>query len=126
MWQPFTSHRQSWTELPLLRTPDIIHITPADRSTGPYPVSLPSQPMKQWRKLNICRHQAIRLTGPISPACDQYVQYLLTGTNPSVLNRHNRGLPHRNLRIATSLSLPFPSECSTVPPKWPRPVSIFI
>jgi hypothetical protein len=25
-------------------------------------------------------------------ACDRYVQYLLAGTNPSVLNRHNRGL----------------------------------
>jgi hypothetical protein len=26
------------------------------------------------------------LTGPISPACDRYVRYLLTGTNPLVLN----------------------------------------
>jgi hypothetical protein len=26
------------------------------------------------------------------------VQYLLTGTNPSVLNRHKRGLPHRKPR----------------------------
>jgi hypothetical protein len=62
--------------------------------------------------------------GPISPACDRYVQYLLTGTNPSVYNQHRRGLPHRNLRIATTFSLPFPSECSTGPRKWPRPVSI--
>jgi hypothetical protein len=65
-----------------------------------------------------------QLTGPITPACDRYVQYLLVGTNPSVLNRHRRGLPHRNLGIATTLSPPFPSECSTDPPKWPRPVSI--
>jgi hypothetical protein len=40
-----------------------------------------------------CR--ATRLTGPISLACDRYIQYLLTGTNPLVLNRHRRGLPHR-------------------------------
>jgi hypothetical protein len=31
-----------------------------------------------------------------------------------------------NLRIATTLSPPFPFEGSTDPPKWPRPVSIFI
>jgi hypothetical protein len=68
--------------------------------------------------------QATRLTRPISPACYWYIQYLLTSTNPSVLNRHMQGLPHRNLSIATTLSPPFPSECSTDLPKWPRPVSI--
>jgi hypothetical protein len=68
--------------------------------------------------------QLHQLTGPISPACDRYVRYMLTGTNPSILNRHRRGLPHRNLKIATTLSPPFPSECSTGPPSWPRPVSI--
>jgi hypothetical protein len=86
----------------------------------------PSQ-ANQWSnrlKPSFCRCQATRLTGPISPACDRYVQYLLTDTNSSVLNRHRRGLPHRNLRIATTLSPPFPSEYSTGPPKWPRPVSI--
>jgi hypothetical protein len=59
------------------------------------------------------------LTGPISPACDRYVQYLLTGINPLVLNRHRRGLPHRNLRIAATLSPPFPSKCFTNPPNGP-------
>jgi hypothetical protein len=33
------------------------------------------------------------------------------------------GLPHRTLEIAIVLSPPFPYECSTGPPKWPRPVS---
>jgi hypothetical protein len=33
-----------------------------------------------------------QLTGPITPACDRYVQYLLVGTNPSDINRHRRGL----------------------------------
>jgi hypothetical protein len=42
-------------------------------------------------KLSFCRQQATRLTGHISPVCDQYVQYLLTGANPSVLNWHRRG-----------------------------------
>jgi hypothetical protein len=49
-WQPFTSRRQSWAGplLPRKRAPDTIYITPADRSAGLYPVSLPSQLMKQW------------------------------------------------------------------------------
>jgi hypothetical protein len=59
-------------------------------------------------KPNIYRHQATRLTGPISSACDQYVQYLLTGTNPSVLNRHRRELPHRKLQNSHN-TLPAPS-----------------
>jgi hypothetical protein len=75
-------------------------------------------------KVSIYRRQATRLTGLISPACDRYVQYLLTGTNPSVLNQHKPGLPHRNLRITTALSPPFPSVCSTGPPNWPCPISI--
>jgi hypothetical protein len=33
-----------------------------------------------------------QLTGPILLACDRYVQYLLTGANPLVLNRHRRGI----------------------------------
>jgi hypothetical protein len=57
-----------------------------------YPVSLPSQSIKQWRKSNICRQQTTRLIGPISPTCDQYIQYLLVGANPSVLNWHRWGL----------------------------------
>jgi hypothetical protein len=119
-WQSFTSHRQSWTKSLLLRKRafDTIHSTLANRSTSPYPVSLLSQPMKQCRKPNNCRQQSIRLIGLISPTCDRYVQYLLTGINPLVLNRHRRGLPHKNLRIATTLSPPFPSECSTGSPKW--------
>jgi hypothetical protein len=82
----------------------------------------------QWStrlKPSFCRWHATRLTGPISPACDRYIQYLLMGTNPSVLNRHRQELPHRNLRIITSLSSLFPSECSTDPSKWPYLVSIF-
>jgi hypothetical protein len=63
-WQPFMSHRQSWTESLLLRkrAPDTIHSMPTDRSVGPYPVSLPSQPMNQWRKTNIYQQQATRQT----------------------------------------------------------------
>jgi hypothetical protein len=93
-WQYSTSRQQGWTESLLLRkrVPDTIPNTPADRSTGPYPVSLPSQPIKQWRKPNTHQQQATRFTGLISPACDRYVQYFLMGANRMVFNRHRRGL----------------------------------
>jgi hypothetical protein len=137
MWQPFMSHQQSRTESLLLRkkAPDTTHSTSADRSIGLYPVSHPSQPMKQWRKPNIYQHQATRLTGPISPACNWYVQYLLMGANPSVLNRHRRGynpggvgLPHTTLwpsqpavstfHLRTLPSLQFNQALSTKPRCW--------
>jgi hypothetical protein len=35
--------------------------------------------------------------------------------NGTVLNQHGWGLPHRNFKIVTTLSLPFPSECFTDP-----------
>jgi hypothetical protein len=40
-----------------------------------------------------------RFTGPISPACDQYVQYLLVIANPSVRNRHIWGLQSWRSRL---------------------------
>jgi hypothetical protein len=42
---------------------------------------------------------------------------------PWSLTNTGRGYHKGNLGIATALSLPFPSEGSTNPPKWPRPVS---
>jgi hypothetical protein len=42
--------------------------------------------------------QLLQLTRSISPVYDQYVQYLLVGANPSVLNQHSRG--------ATTLEVP--------------------
>jgi hypothetical protein len=52
IWQPFMSCQQSWTDpLPLRKmAPDPIHSTPVDRFAGPYPVSLPQQPLKQCKK----------------------------------------------------------------------------
>jgi hypothetical protein len=49
-------------------------------------------PGVEERSFSLMVTQLPQLTGPISPACDRYVQYLLTGANPSVLNRHMRGL----------------------------------
>jgi hypothetical protein len=43
---------------------------------------------------------------------------------PRSLTDTGEGYHTKNLRIAIALSSPFPSECSTGPPNWPRPVSI--
>jgi hypothetical protein len=44
------------------------------------------------KKSSFCWQPATRLTEPISSAWYRYVQYLLAGANPSVLNRQRRGL----------------------------------
>jgi hypothetical protein len=117
MWQPFTSHQQSWTEslLPRKRAPDTIPSMPADWCTGPHPVSLLNQSMKQWRKPHIYQQQATRLTGPISPACDRYVQYLLAGANRTFLTRHRRGLQPWRCQLSVYHFLTFPTSCLPFP-----------
>jgi hypothetical protein len=49
------SHQQIWTDPlhPRRRAPDTIHSTPVVRSTGPYPASLPQQPIEQWGKVKL-------------------------------------------------------------------------
>jgi hypothetical protein len=101
-YRPYVSHvvtdKFGWIPLlPRKMAPNTIHSTPTDRSTGPYPVSLPS----------FCQWQATRLTRLISLACDRYAQYLLTGVNPLVLNRHT------TLRPSQLTVLPFPPKGPT-------------
>jgi hypothetical protein len=124
-WSTYTN--PSWDtdrfrKIPLLLSkmaPDTIHSTPVDRSMGPYPASLPSQLMKQRRKSSSCRWPTTRLIGHISPTCDRYVQYLLTGANPSVLNRHRRGLQPWRCRFVIYHSLIFPTSYLHFSPKGP-------
>jgi hypothetical protein len=102
------SHQQSWAGPLLLskRALDTIHSTSADRSACPYPVSLSSQPMKQWgAKPTFCWWPVTKLTGLILPACDRYVQYLLAGAIHRSLtdtgggyNLEGVGLPHTTHR----------------------------
>jgi hypothetical protein len=88
--------------LPRKRAPDTIYRTPADRSWS------------RGRKLSSCRWPTTRLTGPISPICDWYVQYLLLGANPSVLNQHRQGLQPWRLRLATYPLLDLPNQLSPI------------
>jgi hypothetical protein len=60
---------------------------------------------------------ATRLTRPISPTCDRYVQYLLVGANPLVLNRHRWGLQPWRCRLSTYHSSTFPSSGLHFPAK---------
>jgi hypothetical protein len=90
-WQSFTSHQQSWAVPLLLRkwAPDIIHSTPAEQLRGSYPVSLPSQPMKQWWQSQASIDS--RLLGLLSP----YHQHAI-----GMFNTYSRGPTHRSLTDA--------------------------
>jgi hypothetical protein len=77
---------------------------------------------RQWssgEKSSFSWHPTTRLTGPISPACNRYVQYLLAGVNPSVLNRHRQGLQPWMCWLATYHSPTFPTSFLHIPPKGP-------
>jgi hypothetical protein len=63
--------------------------------------------------------QLLQLTGHISLACDRYVQYLLTGANPFVLNRHRRGLQPWRCRLATDPLPDLPNQLSSLSPNGP-------
>jgi hypothetical protein len=73
----------------------------------------------QWRsrlKLGFCWWQATWLTRPISLSCDQYIQYLLAGANPSVLNWHRHGLQPSRCQLSTYISPIFPTDGLPFPP----------
>jgi hypothetical protein len=123
-WQPFMLTQQSWIDslLPRKSAPD----STSQLSWVVRGTCLSFSPNTSIEAVCLSQtsvdEETTRLTGPISLACDQYIQYLLPGSNHSVLNQYRRGLPHRNLEIAGTLSLPFPTECFIDPPKWPCPV----
>jgi hypothetical protein len=94
----------------------------ARRLTDPHVCTQFLSQANQWSsriKPSFCRGQATRLTGPISLACDQYIQYLFAGANPSVLNWHRRGLQHLRCWLSTYHSPTFPISCLHFPPKGP-------
>jgi hypothetical protein len=55
--------------------------------------------------------QLLQLTGLISPVCDRYVKYLLTGANTSVLNWHRWELQPWRCRLAMYHFPTFPTSC---------------
>jgi hypothetical protein len=107
----FTAPEKKWSRLRL----------PA-RLSGPWdPPQFLSQ-HNHWSsalKPNICRQQATRFTGPISPACDRTFNTCSRVPNPRSLTDTDGGYHIENLKIATTLSPPFPSKGSTDPPNGP-------
>jgi hypothetical protein len=108
-----------WTDPlhPRRRAADTIHNTMTIRSAGPYPASLPQQLKSSGEKSSSCWQPTTRLIGPISPACDRYVQYLLAGANRTVLNWHRRGLQPWRCRLAT---YPLPDLTNQLSPLSPN------
>jgi hypothetical protein len=77
---------------PRRRAPNIIHSSTAVWSAGLYQLLYHNSQWGSGEKTTFCWQPVTRLSGPISPAWDRYVQYWLAGTNPSILNRHRRRL----------------------------------
>jgi hypothetical protein len=70
-------------------------------------------------KTTLCWWQTTRLTGPITPSCDWYVQYLLAGANPLVINWHRWRLQSWRCRLSTYHSLTVPTDGLHFSPKGP-------
>jgi hypothetical protein len=70
--------------------------------------------------------QLHQLTRPITSACDRYIQYLLTGANPSVLNWHIWGLQPWRCWLSTHHSSTFPTDRPPLSTWGPRPVSSLV
>jgi hypothetical protein len=97
--------------------------SPARWPTDPWVHTQFLSQANQWSsklKLSVCLWRATRLVGPMSPACDRYIQYLLAGANPSVLNQHRRGLYSWWCRLFTYHSPTFPNDGLPFPPKGPH------
>jgi hypothetical protein len=81
-------------QIPLLPRKRLPTQSTARQLTNPWVHTQLLSRASQWsrgRKTNFCWWPTTRFTGPISPTYDRYVQYLLTGANPLILNRHRRG-----------------------------------
>jgi hypothetical protein len=74
-------------------------------------LSRPSQ-WSRGRKPSSWRWPITRYTGPISLACDRYVQYLLMGANPLVLNAHRWGQQSWRCRLTTYRLPDLPNQLS--------------
>jgi hypothetical protein len=115
------SYQQIWTDPlhPRRRAPDTIHSTMTIWSAGSYPTSLPRQPKSSGEKSSSCWQPTTRLTGPISPTCDRYVQYLLARANRMVLNRHRWGLQPWRCPLAIYPLPDLPNQLSPLSPNGP-------
>jgi hypothetical protein len=110
VWQPFAKSLlyQNWSP---------VH----GWSLGPQPHSPSHNILKAGVQFGEIAIGLWGLSGPIKTrhVVSTQLKTFHRGQNGVVFNQHRRGLPHRNLEIATTLSLHIPSECSIDPPTCP-------
>jgi hypothetical protein len=110
-WLPRSQNRSLHPE-EVLTTKDRL-VQPSSWVTSfPLPCDSPGVRERGFDPMVTQLHQ---LTGPISPACDRYVQYLLVGAHRTVLNRHRRGLQPWRCQLFTYHSPTFPTSCLPFP-----------
>jgi hypothetical protein len=119
-WSPYvTTFHADPTELDIFTAPD----SSSQPGWAVYRTHLSFSPNTAIEAVRLSQtsidEHAARLTGPISPACDQYVQYLLTGANPSVVNRHRRELHPCMCRFSNTTPRPSQPTVLHFPPNGP-------
>jgi hypothetical protein len=120
-WQPSRSHRQSWTEslLPKKSAPDTIPNTPADRSVGPYPVPLPSQPMKSGESQTLINSRLLGLPGPYHRQAINTFNTCLWGPTGQSLIDTGGGLQPWRCWLTTYPLPDLPNQLSPLSPSGP-------
>jgi hypothetical protein len=105
------SHQQIWID-PLPREDGLLSQSMTRWLTNPWVRTQLLSHNSQWssgEKPSFFWQPTTRLTWPISLTCDHYIQYLLVGANPSVLNRHKHELQPWRCCLSTSHCVTFPT-----------------
>jgi hypothetical protein len=121
-WQPFTRRRQIWIDSTAPEKKGLPTQCIARRLTDPRVRTQLLSQASQWsrgRKPSSWRWPTTRFIGPISPACDRYVHYLLAGANRTVLNWHKWGLQPWRCRHVIYPLLDLPNQLSPLSPSGP-------
>jgi hypothetical protein len=94
----------------------------ARRLTNPWVYTQLLSQASQWsrgRKTSSWRWPTNRFTGPISPAWDRYIPYMLMGANRPVRNRPRRWLQPWRCRLSTYPLPDLPNQLSPLSPNGP-------
>jgi hypothetical protein len=115
-WQPFVSHQQHWMDPTAPKKKCFWYNPQPGWMIRRFTTQFLSQD-NHWssnESQTSVDNMLHWFTGPINKACDWYVQYLLAGVNPSILNRHRHGIQSCMFQLSTSLSPTFPTDSPTI------------
>jgi hypothetical protein len=120
-WQPFTLTQQSWTDSLLLRKSALGYTSQPDWVVrGTRPSFSPNTAIEAMRlRQTSVENRLLGLPGPYHWHAIGMFNTCSRVPTPWSLTDTSGGYHIENLRIATSLSPPFPSEGSTNPPNGP-------